>query len=138
MSYPMLSYYRSQFVNQSWLTATCAVLDTCALILVGLSEIKTFQARMSFAVTRLAIAELLELLGVPQVALGAVRLPSDDDFEKLNSALEQAGVGFVEPDAELRLANFRATYEPFLGGLAKHLMLPLAAWVPQEETERLD
>jgi hypothetical protein len=137
MSYPMLSYYRSPFVNQSWLTATCAVLDTCVPILVGLSGIKTFQARMSFAVTRLAIAELMDLLGVPQVALGAVRLPSDD-FAKLSSALDQAGLSFVEPDAELRLAKFRATYEPFLGGLAKHLMLPLAAWVPQEEAQRLD
>jgi len=135
MSYPMLSYYRSQFVNQSWLTATCAVLDACALILAGLTGMKTFQARMSFAVTRLAIAELMDLLGVPQVALGAVRLPSED-FEKLTSALEHAGLGFVEPDAELRLAKFRATYEPFLGGLAKHLML--AAWVPQAEAERLD
>jgi hypothetical protein len=137
MSYPMLSYYRSQFVNQSWLTATCAVLDTCALILVGLSGVKTFQARMSFAITRLAIAELIDLLGVPQVALGAVRLPSSE-FETLRSSLEQVGLSFVEPDAELRLAKFRATYEPFLGGLAKHLGLPLAEWVPQQEAERLD
>ena len=84
MSYPMLSYYRSQFVNQSWLAAIAAVMDTCALIMVGLTGVKTFQARMSFAVTRLALAELTDLLGIKQVALGAVRLPTSE-FEQMRT-----------------------------------------------------
>jgi hypothetical protein len=137
MSYPMLSYYRSQFPNQSWLAATSAVMDTCALIMVGLTGVRTFQARMSFAVTRLAIAELTDLLGIPQIALGSVRLPSVE-FEKIRGVLNDAGLTFVEADAELHLARFRATYEPFLGGLSKHLMLPLADWMPQEDENRID
>jgi hypothetical protein len=137
MSYPMLSYYRSQFPNQSWLAATSAVMDTCALIMVGLTGVRTFQARMSFAVTRLAIAELTDLLGIPQIALGSVRLPSVE-FEKIRGVLNDAGLIFVEADAELHLARFRATYEPFLGGLSKHLMLPLADWMPQEDENRID
>ena len=35
LSYPMLVYYRSQHDNQSWLAALTAVMDSCALILVG-------------------------------------------------------------------------------------------------------
>ena len=136
MSYPMLSYYRSQFVNQSWLAATAAVMDTCALIMVGLTGVKTFQARMSFAVTRLALAELTDLLGIKQVALGAVRLPTSD-FEQMRTVLDEVGIPLVEAEAELHLAKFRATYEPFLGGLSKHLMLPLAEWIPKDD-EKID
>jgi hypothetical protein len=40
--------------------------------------------------------------------------------------LDDVEIPFVEADAELRLAKFRATDEPFLGGLSKHLMLPFA------------
>ena len=39
----------------------------------------------------------------------------------------------MEAEAELHLARFRATYEPFLGGLSKHLMLPLAEWIPKDD-----
>ena len=33
LSFPVLSYYRSQHDNQSWLAALTAILDTCALLL---------------------------------------------------------------------------------------------------------
>src|SRR5579871_6066740 len=35
LSYPVLCYYRSQHNNQSWLGALTAILDTCALVIVG-------------------------------------------------------------------------------------------------------
>ncbi len=49
LSYPMLSYYRSQHDNQSWLAGLATVVDSCALILTGLSGVRTFQASMTFA-----------------------------------------------------------------------------------------
>ena len=36
ISYPILCYYRSQHDNQSWLAAMTAIMDCCALILVGI------------------------------------------------------------------------------------------------------
>ena len=132
MSYPMLSYYRSQFPNQSWLAALASIMDSCALIMVGIEGMRTFQARMSFSVARLAIAELSRILGVEQVALGNSRLATED-FARMKNRLEEFGLQFVEADAELRLAQFRATYEPFLGGLAKYLMISLPGLVGAEE-----
>jgi hypothetical protein len=129
-SYPMLSYYRSHFTNQSWLAATAAVLDTCVLMMVGLTGVRTFQAQMTFAVARLALAELTDMLRIRQIALGSWRLTSVK-FETL-SGLREVGLAFVEGDAELRLAQFRATYEPFLGGLAEHLLLSLPEWIIPE------
>jgi len=58
LSYPMLSYYRSQHDNESWLAALTAVMDACALLMVGLKGMRTFQARMTFASGRLAVVEL--------------------------------------------------------------------------------
>jgi hypothetical protein len=87
---------------------------------------------MSFSVARLAIAELSRILGVEQVALGNSRLATGD-FARMKNRLEEFGLQFVEADAELRLAQFRATYEPFLGGLAKYLMISLPGLVGAEE-----
>ncbi len=35
VSFPVLSYYRSQHDNQSWLAAITAILDTSALVIAG-------------------------------------------------------------------------------------------------------
>src|SRR5215470_12159838 len=35
LSYPVLAYFRSQHDNQSWIASLTAILDTCALIMVG-------------------------------------------------------------------------------------------------------
>lgn len=132
ISYPMLSYYRSQFLNQSWLAAMASIMDSCALIMVGIEGVRTFQARMSFSVARLAIAELSRILGVEQVALGNSRLATED-FARMKNELDESNLRFVEADAEVRLAQFRATYEPFLGGLAQHLLITLPPLIAAEE-----
>jgi hypothetical protein len=107
-------------------------MDSCAVILVGIEGVRTFQARMSFSVARLAIAELSGILRVEQVALGNSRLLAED-FVRMKNLLEESDLRFVEADAELRLAQFRATYEPFLGGLAKYLMISLPGFIAAEE-----
>ena len=37
ISFPVLSYYRSQHDNQSWLAALTAILDTSALVVAGVT-----------------------------------------------------------------------------------------------------
>jgi hypothetical protein len=59
------------------------------------------------------------------------RLPSND-FLYLEVALKESG---IEPDAETRLANFRATYEPIICGLAEYLMIPLPNWAIGEHRD---
>src|SRR5205085_9085144 len=49
LSYPVLCFYRSQHTNQSWLAALTTILDTSALIMVGLDGISTRQAQLTFA-----------------------------------------------------------------------------------------
>jgi Ion channel len=132
ISYPMLGFYRSQFSNQSWLAALASMMDVCSLLMVGVEGMRTFQARMTFSAARLAIVELARVLGVKEVAVGDSRLTAIE-FGRMRETLKESGLEIVEADAELQLARFRATYEPFLGSLAQYLMAPLPKWISSEE-----
>ncbi len=127
LSYPMLSYYRSQHDNESWLAAVTAIMDTCAILLVGLKERKAFHARMTFAISRLAITELARIFQTPIRSLEFDRLPPEG-FVKLQSILNGAGLQFEDETAEDKLRALRNTYEPFLNGLSQYLLLPLPPW----------
>ncbi len=135
LSYPMLSYYRSQHDNQSWLAAMCAILDSCALMLVGLRStdglrnVETFPARMAFATLRLALIELARVFDIQPRPDAPARKPALD-FQSVAAELGKAGLAFNDDDAESKLTAFRATYEPFLVGLSAQLLLPLPGWLP--------
>ncbi len=131
-SYPMLSYYRSQYSNQSWLGAMALIMDTCSVLMVGIHGMRTFQARMTFSVARLAIVELSRVLSITEFEQPKPKLTSSQ-FIRMRETLKESGLNLIEADAELQLAKYRATYEPFLASLAKDLMVSLPGWVSSEE-----
>jgi hypothetical protein len=129
LSYPMLSYYRSQHDNESWIAGLAAIMDTCAVILVGLHEVSTFQARVTFAAARLALVEVNRALRLSPEVHAENRLTSSE-FNDTKADLVAAGLAFTDAEnAEERLVEFRATYEPFLAGLAGHLLLHVPSWI---------
>jgi hypothetical protein len=135
LSYPMLSYYRSQHDNQSWLAGLACILDSCAILLTGVKGIRTFQPRMTFAAGRLAAVELCRVFHLRPKAPASDRLPTED-FRLLNQDLSDAGLVFSDIEsAEERLAALRATYEPFLQALSKHLLLDLGRWRSEIESD---
>jgi hypothetical protein len=129
LSYPMLVYYRSQHDNQSWLAALTSVMDSCALILVGVDDLQPLQARMTFAMARQVIVEMARSFGIgPSRYDGGDRLPHAD-FERMEAILLEAGINWKGGlQTEETLAALRATYEPLLDGLATALLLPLPGW----------
>jgi len=129
----MLAYYRSQHDNQSWLAALTVILDACVLIMTGFDGVRTFQARLTFATARLALIEMVRVLTVKPRPLDEDRLPPPS-FQEVKAKLADADLFFVEEEsAEERLGAFRSTYEPFLHGLAHHLLLSLPDWKPDPE-----
>ena len=135
LSYPMLSYYRSQHDNQSWLSGLTCILDSCAILLTGVKGVKTFQPRMTFALGRLAAVELCRVFHLRPKAPASDRLPPEE-FGLLNQDLTDSGLLFSDPEsAEERLASLRATYEPFLASLSNHLLLGLAPWRTEIEAD---
>ena len=132
LSYPILTFYRSQHEQQSWVAALTVVLDTCALLLSGLENVPPAPARFTFAMARHAIVDLAQVLGATPKTNGS-RLPSAD-FARLEETLAGAGLRWQKGTvAEQRLAELRATYEPFVSALADQVLVSLPPWLPPKD-----
>jgi hypothetical protein len=124
LSYPPLVYYRSQHENQSWLTALTALLDTCALILVGIEGVPTKPAMFLFAIARHAAVDLAQSFWLRPVP--ARRRSRSDDFSHLRSALASYGIVLATGDeAGTRFNELRTLYEPFVETMAEFLLVQL-------------
>lgn len=134
LSYPILCYFRSQHDNQSWLGSLTAILDTCALVIVGVDGIDTFQARLTFAIGRHALVDLSQALRVePDPEFGTALAPAE--HEALNEWLVGAGVPISRgADATRRLTELRALYVPYASRLSRALSMPLAPALPPSRT----
>jgi hypothetical protein len=130
LSYPALAYFRSQHDNQSWIASLTAILDVCALAMVGLEGMCQYQARMTFAIARHALVDLSQVFKAPPNKDGTInRLPSEA-LEELRKRLNAAG--FVMADGETateELHRLRALYEPYALSLAQYLRLELPPWI---------
>ena len=121
ISYPLLCYFRSQHTNQSWLSALCAVLDTCALMVATLKKLPSRQAELTFAMARHAVVDLAQIFDLEPAELKADRLTATD-FSQLHDLLCQAGTSVARDDKSLnRLNEMRALYEPYGEALSRHL-----------------
>ena len=130
LSYPVLAYFRSQHDNQSWLASLTAILDVCALAMVGLEGLCQYQARMTFAIARHALVDLSQVFNAPPDQESKVdRLPPPA-LEELRKNLHASG--FVMADgaaAAEELHRLRSLYEPYAHALAGFLRLELPPWI---------
>jgi hypothetical protein len=134
LSYPVLTYYRSQHERQSWLAALTTVLDTCALLIVGFENITTPTIRNTFAIARHAAVDLAQVYGTPPVNPKFNRLPPDD-FSRMRDSLAEVGLHFSHgADTEKHLSDIRRMYEPFVNALSDHLLVSLPPWMSEERT----
>jgi hypothetical protein len=124
LSYPVLSFYRSQHENQSWVGALTTILDSCAILIAGVKSSDSYQARLTFAMARHAAVD---------VAL-AFDTPPHTPTERLNEAecarlwttLREAGLTLHDEAAAAKaLTELRALYEPFVAALAEHFAFAL-------------
>jgi len=136
LSYPMLAYYRSQHDNQSWLAALACIMDTCALVLVGVEAMRPLQARMTFTMARQVVVEMARSFRIqPSRFDGGNRL-DHAAYAQLMAVFKQSGLVWSGgADAEETLAALRATYEPLLDGLSRHLLLPLPGWTAGDDDD---
>ena len=125
LSFPVLSYYRSQHDNQSWLGALTTILDTCALILAAAPGKCSFQAQLTFAMARHAAVDLALVIHTPPQPVEPDRLPPEA-WQRLGEQLRAAGLELRQGTAvEAKLAELRGMYEPFVNALAHYLRFQL-------------
>jgi hypothetical protein len=132
ISYPAVSYFRSQHTNESWLAAIAAILDTSALLLACVENACTRQARLTFAMCRHTAVDLAQLFNVPPVH-ATDRLPARE-LERLRAVLTQAGFRLRDDEASrAKLVELRAMYEPYLHALSRFLYMELPPWILAKE-----
>jgi len=130
LSYPVLSYYRSQHTNQSWLAAVTTILDTCALVMVGIDGSgPAWQAELTFAMTRHAVVDIAQIFNTSPHPCPKDRL-APDTLAVLRARLAEAGVPLREgAEAERKLTEIRKKYEPYVNALADHMLMTVPPWV---------
>lgn len=134
ISYPVLSFFRSQHSNQSWLGALTVILDVTSLLLTGIEGVNSGQAKLTFAMARHAAVDLAQVVNAHYEPDTADRLP-EQELDALRETLNAAGLHLRNDDAAReKLSRLRSMYEPYVTSTARLLMLRLPPWRFAEKT----
>ena len=132
LSYPVLSFYRSQHSNQSWLGALTVILDATALVMAGIENVNNEQARRTFKMARHAVVDLAQVVNARYDPSAPDRL-SPGDLTRIRAQLAEKGLNLHTDDmASQKLTELRSLYEPYAQGIARNLFIPLPPWIHQE------
>jgi hypothetical protein len=132
LSYPILCYFRSQHVSQSWLAGLTVILDTAAVRIASSGQDGAVSAELTLAIGRHALADLAFVFGVASSGDLPERLGTEE-FERLYELASRCASVTTEPPAvRARLDELRATYEPNAAALADYLALPMPDWMPTD------
>jgi Ion channel len=113
ISYPALSFFRSQHSNQSWLGALTVMLDVTSLVMTGIEGIHPGQAKVVNARYDPNVTERL----------------TDADFDMLRETLAAAGLKLRAGDeARQKLNKLRSMYEAYVHSMGRNLMMTLPPW----------
>jgi hypothetical protein len=128
ISYPVLSFFRSQHSNQSWLGALMIMLDVTSLLITGIEGIHPGQARLTFAMARHAAVDLAQVVNARYDPKAGERM-TDANFQSLRETLAGVGLKLRSTDeARQKLAKLRSMYEPYVHSTAVQLMVSLPPW----------
>ena len=129
LSYPALSFFRSQHNNQSWLGALTTILDGSALVMAGVDGLHDQQAKITFAMARHAVVDLAQVVNARYNPEVADRLPPAE-LDRLRQSLFLSGVKLHDgTEFEETLARLRSLYEPYAAAIALNLSITLPPWI---------
>jgi Ion channel len=132
LSYPVLSFYRSQHSNQSWLGALTIILDASVLVIAGIEGIRKEQARATFKVARHAVVDLAQVVYARYNPDAPERL-TPETFQKIAAKLAGSGLRVQQtPESEQKLRELRMLYEPYVMGIARNLSISLPPWLRED------
>jgi hypothetical protein len=133
ISYPVLTFFRSQHSNQSWLATLTTMLDVTSLVLAGIEGVNPAQAKLTFAIARHAAVDLAQVVNARYDPEWPDRLP-EAELDALREALATAALKLRSDEAGRdKLAKLRSAYEPYVHSTARNLMLTLPPWKHPEK-----
>jgi len=131
LSFPVLSYFRSQHDNQSWVSTLTTILDTSAILIGGVGGPAAYQARLTFAMARHAAVDLALVFQTPPRRPESDRLPGAS-LARLRESLREAGLELCTgPAVEKAVGELRSLYEPFVNALAAQFQFTLPPFQPE-------
>lgn len=136
ISFPMLAYFRSQHVNQSWLAALTAMADASALARLGASADLQKQAALTFAMCRHALVDLAKMFDEDggEAPYNLSERLTQADFPVMTSAMAKHRTCLkTEAIREEELNALRESYEPFACALSRHFLMALPPWISKKE-----
>jgi hypothetical protein len=134
ISYPVLTFFRSQHSNQSWVGALTTMLDVTSLVLTGIEGVHPGQAKLTFAMARHAAVDLAQVVNARYDPQAGERLP-EEDLPALREALGKSGLRLRNDEyAQDKLTKLRSMYEPYVHSTARNLMLTLPPWRFEHKT----
>lgn len=133
LSYPVLSFFRSQHSNQSWLGALTLMLDVTSLVIAGIENIRPEQARLTFAMARHAAVDLAQVVNARYDPDVKGRLTAEG-LTQVRSSLAASGLRLRDDEAaDQKIAKLRSLYEPYVEGMARNLLITLPPWIRAEK-----
>jgi len=133
LSYPVLSFYRSQHSNQSWLGALTVILDATSLVIAGIDGVSSEQAKWTFKMARHAVVDLAQVVRA-RYDPGAPERLSSEDLALIRSQLAEKGLQLrADVQGETKLAQLRMQYEPYALGMARNLYITLPPWIRRDQ-----
>ncbi len=132
LSFPVLSYYRSQHENQSWVGALTVILDTSALLIAGVDAKGCYQARLTFAMARHAAVDLAMIFQLRPSTSQGDRLPTAKLVRLLDALRGEGWPMRGEAEVTTALAELRSLYEPFVAALAAYFQFAVPPFQPEK------
>jgi len=133
LSYPVLSFFRSQHSNQSWLGALTVMLDVTSLLMTGVDGLRDDQAKLTFAMARHAAVDLAQVVSAKYDPHALDRLPPEE-LELMRKTLAANGLQLREgAEADEKLSEYRRMYEPYVQALSLRMLITLPPWIRTEK-----
>ena len=133
LSYPVLSFYRSQHSNQSWLGALTVILDATALVIAGIDGVSSEQARWTYKMARHAVVDLAQVVNAHYDPTVPERLTAED-LTQIRTQLAGKGLKLADgAQVEEKLHELRMKYEPYVEGIARNLYIRLPPWIRRDK-----
>ncbi len=133
LSYPVLSFYRSQHSNQSWLGALTVILDATALVIAGIDGVSSEQARWTFKMARHAVVDLAQVVNAHYDPHALERL-TPEELAEIRAQLAAKGLKLGDSaQVEAKLHELRTKYEPYVEGIARNLYISLPPWIRRDQ-----
>lgn len=134
LSYPVLSFFRSQHSNQSWLGALTVMLDVTSLVIAGIDGIRPEQAKLTFAIARHAAVDLSQVVNA-QYRDTDHRL-SPDILEQVRNKLAASGLRLRRDEkADQKMAKLTSLYEAYVEGIGRNLLMPVPPWILERKPD---